>query len=561
MKSISIFKYIFPSVKKRDRAFALHEYRVVEAGSKHRFAIKLISLVISFVFLFQQAVPAQHPISNVNIKELSRTTIDPENFSVPRDIAITKDLKSTENGKLIINIKDVHDNYRAQVSIVEVLDNLLMNYDIRFVGVEGSEGYIDTSILSEFPDKEAKEITADHLMREGKISAGEFFAAVSDEPVMLYGIDDSELYLKNYKAFLELLEYKKENIGKVKVLKEALYGLEEYVFSEDLRKINRNSILNGSNNKGFTKRWLDILLLGRKNGVELDCCPNIRALMRSMELEKKIDYKATNGEREKILDVLAKKLQRSDLETLVLKSLSYKLGRISKSQYYAYLVYTARGNGVPDTEYPNLVKFCEYVTLYECIDIALLMDEIEEYEEQIREKIYRNKREKELTHLIKDVEILNNLYSVRLTSGQLKYLMDNRNSFEYQRFISFIKKEYDRYRLSLPSGLSETGEIFSKLPRAISFYEAATARNRQMVENTIRDMQECGVNAGAVITGGFHTRGMTDIFRSDDISYLILLPRFTPKSGKRPYITVLTNKTNEYRPYVETGQYKVFYRS
>ena len=353
---------------------------VYKTGNRYRMFMKIIALLISGIFLFQQLTIAQQPvIPNVEIKDIRADTIDPDQFSLPRDIAITKDLKDSKSDKLIINIKDVHDNYGAQVSIAEVLENLLVNYDIRFVGIEGSEGYIDTSFISDFPDEEAKKLTADHLMRQGKISAGEFFTALSETPIYLYGIDDSELYLKNYYSFLNLLEYKKQNLGLVDILKRSLLNLQEYLFSEDLMRINGNSILNGDTEKGFTKRWFAIKQIGEVHRIELNDCPNIISLMKAVELEKKIDYDATNVERDELLDLLTKKVQREKLEKLVIKSLAFKLGRISKSQFYTYLVILARNENVDKYRYSNLEQFCEYVTLYESIDIALLIDEIEAY--------------------------------------------------------------------------------------------------------------------------------------------------------------------------------------
>ncbi len=76
-----------------------------------------------------------------------------------------------------------------------------------------------------------------------------------------------------------------------------------------------------------------------------------------------------------------------------------------------------------------------------------------------------------------------------------------------------------------------------------------------MVSNTIRQMRENKVTVGAIVTGGFHTKGITGILQSDKVSYLILLPRFDSKKEKRPYITIFTNKASEYKRYAESGDY------
>jgi len=524
-------------------------------GRRVRPFLRGVALAVAVIFLFEQTGVAQNIKTAPTVASSAASThLNLNQFSIPRDIAITKDVKKTDSLETIINIKDVHNNYGAQESIVEVLDNLLTNYDVRFVGVEGSEGYIDTSVISAFPDERVKKLSADYMMRQGKISAGEFFASVSRVPILLYGIDDSLLYVKNYYAFLNLLEYKKLNLKLVTDLKTVLSALEEHVFSEDLKVLNSNSVLNAEE-KRFTKRWGTVREMGKKYGVELSAYPNVTALTEAARLEGIINYQMVNSERDELLDIMAERLKKAPLEELVLKSLAFKLEKISKSQFYSYLVTLAKAEGIERSRYEHLESFCEYVTIYESIDIAGLMDEIDDYEERIREKLFRTNEERELVALLKNVNILRNLYSIRLTSGQLKYLRKNIKNFKNGIFLDFIKISYEKYGMPIPAELAESMEIFSRLPEAITFYETATARNAKMVENTIREMRKTNVDVAAVVTGGFHSRGITDILKADNVSYLVLLPRFNAKTGQRPYVSVLTNKANEYKEYVDSGEY------
>ena len=515
--------------------------------------MKTIALVLICTFLSQQisvgqqAPPAAQPIVNGRI--------DLNQVSIPRDIAITKEIYRTASNELIINIKDVHDNYGVQESIVSVLENLAMNYDVRFVGIEGSEGYIDMSLLSSFPDKEATKLAAGYMMKRGRISAGEFFASVSESPVMLYGIDDSDLYIKNYNAFRDLLLQKDRNRKLVDSLRRALYALEDHVFSEELKQLNRNSVLNNTTGKGFTSRWYFIADIGTKHGIGYGSYRNVNALIKAVELEKKIDYAATNRQRDEVLDILTRKLERDRMEELILKSLSFKLGKISKSQFYSYLLLLARAEDLDVKHYGELAKFCEYVNLYESIDITELMDEIDDYECRIKDRLYRNGDERKLTALMKDMEILHNVFAVKLTSGQLRYFRSHMEDFTWRNFLDFIKEKYAEYGIPLPADLAEAADLFRQLPRAVDFYEAATGRNEAMVENTIKLMRQNNVTVGAIITGGFHSKGITDILKSDKVSFMILLPRFNPQTGKRPYITILTNKEKEYEHYTKSGEY------
>ncbi len=394
--------------------------------------IKIVSMILIFTFTLQQFSYGQLEHSRpAPVQPLIKGRVDLNQVSIPRDIAITRDINKTKSDELIINIKDVHDNYGAQKSIVSVLDNLAINYDLSFVGIEGSEGYIDTNMISAFPDAEVKKKAADSLMRQGKISAGEFFAAVSETPVKLYGIDDGDLYLKNYYAFRGLYEKKERNVRLIKDLRGALYALEDNIFSNELKSLNRNSVLSNGNGKKFTKRWYFIEKIGKSHGVKCDEYPNVNALIEAVEVETTIDYPATNVQRDKVLDILTGTLKRDRLEELILKSLSFKLGKISKSRFYSYILYLAKAEGLDRAEYDELEVFCNYVNLYESIDIGELMDEIDDYECRIKEKLFRNSDERELTTLMKNMEILDKVFTLKLTSGQLQYFRDHLDDFSW----------------------------------------------------------------------------------------------------------------------------------
>ena len=137
------------------------------------------------------------------------------------------------------------------------------------------------------------------------------------------------------------------------------------------------------------------------------------------------------------------------------------------------------------------------------------MDEIDDYECGIREKLFRNDNERKLTGLLKDVEILHNVFAVKLTSGQLRYFKGHMENFQWENFLDFIKFQYAEYGMPIPGDLAEAARLFEQLPQAVTFYEAATGRNREMVANTIERMKENNVNVAAIVTGGFHTRGIT----------------------------------------------------
>jgi preprotein translocase subunit SecA/glycosyltransferase involved in cell wall biosynthesis/tetratricopeptide (TPR) repeat protein len=526
----------------------------VSAANRHRSWMRAVSLAVCFTFLFQEIVGAQGiagPPSAVPARNGTRVNggLNLRDFSVPRDIGTTRDVKALGSDEVIINIKDAHDNLGAQESIVELLDNLVTNYDVRTIAVEGTAGYIDTSIISAFPDEKVRKEFADDLMKEGRISAAEYFSIVKDPDVALYGIDDRALHSRNMVAFIDALEGKEADSAKAKALYAALSELEGKIYSPELRKLEENSVLNNNGGLKFTTRWEAIRDIGEKHGIRPDGFKNISNLVNAIALEKKCDFAATNIEREELLNKLKDVLPKNRLEELILRSLSFKLGRISASMFYSSMVDQARLEGMDLSHYPNITTYVDYMTLYESVDVGQIRDEVAEYEELIKERLFRNSEERELSALLKKASILVDLIDVRLTNRTLGYFLADRGNFSAAEFASFIREKYSKYKLVLPGDLDISG-VFSAIPPAEEFYKLTLERDSVMVENTIRRMREKGETVAALVTGGFHTAGISELLEKGRISYLVILPKFD-SSKKRPYITLITNRRGEYAELVD----------
>ena len=381
--------------------------------NKNKILCKLFAMILSFTFFFQQIAIAQEPsgmpVSSKGATAKVRQTINLRDFSIPRNIGTTKEVQIFDSDEVIINIKDAHDNLSAQESVANLLDNLVTNYDLRTIAIEGSSGYIDTSIISSFPNQEIKKKLADELMAEGRISASEYFSVITEADVALYGIDDKELHSKNMEAFRNALLKKGDNYKKAQALYNALANLEKYIYSEELRLLEENSILSKNGNLGFTKRWDTIRTIGEKNGVEPGEFKNINNLLEAIRLEKECDFESTNVERESLLNELKANLEKNKLEELILKSLSSKLEKISPSMFYAHMIDLARYKEMDLTKYPNILTYVEYMTLYESVDLGAIKDEVIEYENKIKEKIFRNEDERNLSRLLRKSSVLSDL--------------------------------------------------------------------------------------------------------------------------------------------------------
>ncbi|NQT07379.1 MAG: UTP--glucose-1-phosphate uridylyltransferase, partial [Candidatus Omnitrophica bacterium] len=70
-------------------------------------------------------------------------------------------------------------------------------------------------------------------------------------------------------------------------------------------------------------------------------------------------------------------------------------------------------------------------------------------------------------------------------------------------------------------------------------------------------MRKDNTKIAALVTGGFHTEGITDVLKNRKTSYLVLIPKFDENAPKRPYVAILTKKITPYQELLDTGRYQL----
>lgn len=519
---------------------------------RHALFFRTTALLLIFAFVvyditWAQGGPATSPVIASHSLPLT----------IPRDRAITKETNIADSDEIILNIQDAHASLSAQHSIVDILQTLAADYNLNVVSLEGAAGPLDVSLLRSFPDAEIKKEAAEYLMRKGRMSAGEFFSVVSEKPIKLYGAEDDALYQANVDAFKSAIENKVDCVRNTDGLIGTLLNLEPKVYSEDLVNLNKNSRLHADKKLSFADYWTFITELIQKRGIELAPFGNLSKLLKTISLEKEIDFTAANNERRLLIDWLSKTLPKEKMEELMLKSLQFKTERISQADFHRYLAQL-----ITDApRYPNLLRFTEYIAIYETIDLAELTSELEESEDFIRGKLFRSDEERTLHNFTKAAFILKRLFEVALVNGDYDFITKNGVLFDKAALGDFIRMSYQKYNFPVENSY-DLEAIFSHLDEAIEFYNVAQKRNSAMVANTIKAMRKNNEHVAALITGGYHSKGLTNLLKEKKLSYLVVMPKFeTGDEHNRPYIAVLTNKTQPYEELIESGKYTLAFRA
>ena len=272
------------------------------------------------------------------LKNLSAAT-----FTLPQELGIIQESVEVPNsGKTVIHIQDAHCNYAAQKKISEILDYLTTEYGVYAVNCEGgAEGY-DLSMFTDIPEKDIREKTSDYFVKEGIVSAAEYYAVNNPRKVSLWGVEDPDLYLKNLKIYRDSLAHKAEVDRYIKSIEYILDNLKRHIYSNELLEFDKYYTGYKENKTTFKEYTLYLIAMARKRMIDIKSFSNIYLLSQTLADEDKINFKRANNDKDEVVDKLKKLLSRNELEELMVMVGKLKTERISQADFYAYLVKKAK---------------------------------------------------------------------------------------------------------------------------------------------------------------------------------------------------------------------------
>ena len=519
---------------------------------------KIFTLFLLSVFSFQQIAFSAADTIKIPQVSIHQDLNIINNIKIDRDLAQIENISISENNEneTIINIQDCHASLSSQYSIVNILENLMNNYDMNVVAVEGGTGYIDTSILKSYPDKSIRENTAKYLMSKSYISAGEFFAVTKDEDVAIYGVENDELYLKNVNLFRKIYEDSEDNIAMIGDLTGRMIKKETDIYNEDLQQVVYKSRLHRSGKLSLNVYWQFLEQIAQENNISLQEYHNIRSFMEIVNLEKQIDFNKVTVERKQVLSVLVDRLQGEKLKQLVKRTVDFEENKISKPDYYSSLLKTAKQLDVNIDEYTELCKYSNYVASYWELNIIGIQAELQGAEELITSSLFESKTQEEFYEFQVFLERLKDLYVIKLSAKEVSFISEKIIEIKNSDFVEFlirygIVQEGDmRFTSKVLSGIFESAKKYMK------FYDIASKRNNALLSNTVKAMKKEGKTVAALITGGYHSQGLTDMMKKKGFSYLVLMPK-TFEDQERPYVAVLTKKAQTIREIAKSGEYSL----
>ena len=502
-----------------------------------------ILIVIAFIVLYSNNIGAQEIQQPLDaIKELVS-----ENNGTIRDSYF-----AGANSGILIHIQDLHCNYDAQMSIYGIIDELIDKYNLKLVTIEGNMGKLVTDAFRRTDDMKIREQVAKYFVKLGDLDGAALAHIMRDGKFTFWGADDKDLYWKNVDAYKVSLKNKNTNASYYNNMNNILKQLKEKAYSKELKELDEKMHSQKNDDAGFSEYVAYLNGLMNQYAIGKENYPNFTRLVEVLNKESDIEFLEVDSQRAEYIDLLSETLDKNNLSELLDKSLYFKTGKLSALAFYSYLEHVSQKENTPslEDEYSQLAKYIDYIKLYSQIDNIKLFKEIDGLEKAAKEKLYRNDTERKIDRLSYTLEIMNDLFNLKLTKETLQYYRDNRNEFTTAAFINFISDTAPKYKVNYKLD-PVFRRIDAELPDLEKFYKLAEERDGVLVYNTLNKMRQQRADLAVLVSGGFHTDGITQLLKDKKISYVVITPKVESLQADNPYKSVLLGEKNEFDRFYE----------
>lgn len=468
-------------------------------------------------------------------------------FQIPDDLGRVKEVFEDHglfsySGQAIIHIQDAHCNYEAQKNMAHILEYFIKEHGLRLIMVEGGSGDVSLSFLRSRSDKRKREEVAEKYLRKGEISGEEYLDIVSDYDMELYGIEDEELYDANLKSFLDFDSYREEGISDIERLSSVVKALKPYIYNEELKELEEKKIDYEEKVLSLVGYCQYLKRTAESESLNLRQYDNFTAFTESARLEKEIDFSHAELERNAFVKDLAGLLERSKVKELIDKTRQVKEGIIEAVEYYSFLKEQADNLIDIARDYPQLNSYIDYVRLSKDVNAAELLGELSSLEDEIKDSLFIEDDERRLSEISKSLSILGKFLKLELPPQEYEYFQEHKPDFSTASWVDFLTDNCRRYNLPHYPSVSYT--IDDNLDKLDDFYQLGIEREQAFFDNMVSKLEESDEEIAVVITGGFHTPGLTRMFRDEGYSYVVVTPVITEKGDSSTYFSVLKSEKN-----------------
>ncbi len=465
----------------------------------------------------------------------------------------------------ILLIQDAHQVEAAQRNIAQTLSHLQTKLGRRLlVGLEGSSGAFDINQYRQLKNPKIQKEIWEVLIQKSLINGAEYFGLMAEREPLLWGVEDEKLYLDNVAAYRNGLEAREKTGPMIEAMSADLAAVKSRILTPELAKLDT---LEGK----FDKREITLAEYIRffEGSPELNSgrYPELDKYLSLARVEKDLDFKSVESQRNELIGALTKKLKPADLNQLLQMSVSYRLGRIGYADYYRSLQAMLLNAKIDLKQYKSFNAYVQYVLMSERIDFNSLLDNLESIESAVIRRLAKTPEQKNVFDYASDLRLAGKMTRQELSPEDWKSYQSRKAGIvrlpENIRLLSEIVKTSGKSvaALAVEQPVKNAGRVlnfarsgndgaqsasaapvsgalaagsgsFAQLLSAHeAFYAASHARNVALTDNLSAKIKEQSGGFAVLIAGGFHTPGLEEEMSARGYSYAVFRPRIGKVSG------------------------------
>ncbi len=460
----------------------------------------------------------------INADSLKIQTLIPADYG---KIVYESDAKSN---LLVVNIQDLHSNYFVQKNITNILEALDKNYDISNVFIEGGYDNINLAWLKNIKDESFRNKLSEKLFASGRLTGAEYFTYLSGRENFLKGLEDKNIHKDNLKRLADLMSKQKTFDLELQKIKADIDFLSNSVFSRDNRKLAKilDKFHKGSlSTEEYYLRLFKLLDKAAKyperyNGIIPLTSSSFKTINTYLYIAQMQmpDNKALLKDAKAFVSMLKGKLPSDEYKNLETETVKFtdskKIPAAFKNIAVNYGINLSK-------DYPALNKFITGSMIAANINPMDLISEDRILINTLRQAFSKNETEYEISFLSDFYTVFKDYMSTNLTAGN------------YQYFISKNKKFADIYtKYTVVNRLKNLTPYFAELNK---YYEINNDRNLIFTDKILnnknvnyvaspqgKNIFERSGDIVVVVSGGFHSKGLQELFKDKNISFVTITP-------------------------------------
>ncbi len=443
--------------------------------SKEEFAMQFRLIRKASFFFFFLIIPlfaSPLLLRSETVNPAANTSVPLSSLSVPEELGKVQERFSGKSARTVIQIQDVHAHLAAQQNIAAILERLRTVFGIKTSALEGA--WTSTSLPKSqmIPTSREKQLLAGTLLEDDLISGPVYTAIMSPKPVLLVGIENDALYEKNRAIYLAHLSVDGRIKEQLRVQSENLENLQRSVWNPDLLNFG-NAAGKFRDTADLGKFFPFLFSAAEANGAETSNLAQITLLKDTLALEKSF----------------SKEKMEQEVKTLMreYKNTPWTLEELM------------RGGKIPAEKlgsYPEIQKLNRLYQMRDQISLQDLMAQIEVLIGQVLEKLFKTPEERSLWEKMERFYLTKRILLLQATPSDIQ--------------------AYEAIKETLETDISEEFRL------SLEFYDVVKKRDDIFFDKIMNDPALAGDIA--VVTGGFHTSGLSQKFRDAGISYITITP-------------------------------------